>query len=146
DKLLVGVYSGLIVLKKVPSGSWIFENRITGFNEPVKRLIFDENHFLWVVHPQKGVHRLLLDSTLNHVKEIKAYGESDGITDLSKLHLFDWENQSALKSNGVYVRDPALDKFECIDTSRFGWNVKGSRIFGADSLWFMSNAGQLWAG
>lgn len=146
DKLLVGVYSGLIVLKKDRSGSWVFDRRITGFNEPVKKLLFDENQFLWVVHPQKGVHRLLLDSTWDHVKEIKAYGVADGIQDLSKLHLFHWENQIALKSNCVYVRNAQSDLFNCIDSSRFGWNVKGSRIFGADSLWFMSKNGQLWAG
>ncbi len=146
DKLLVGVYSGLIVLRKDKAGSWVFDKRITGFNEPVKKLLFDENQFLWVVHPQKGVHRLLLDSTWDHVIEIKAYGVSDGINDLTKLHLFQWENKIALKSNCVYIRDPKLDMFGCIDTSRFGWNVKDSRIFGADSLWFMSKNGQLWAG
>ncbi|MBK7429212.1 MAG: hypothetical protein IPI60_20390 [Saprospiraceae bacterium] len=146
NKLLVGVYSGLILLKKDNSGSWVFDRRITGFNEPVKRLLFDENHFLWVVHPQKGVHRLLLDTSLDHIKEIKSYGESDGVKDLYKLHLFHWENQIALKSNCLYIRDPKLDKFECINTGRYGWNVKGSRIFGADSLWFMSKNSQLWAG
>jgi ligand-binding sensor domain-containing protein/DNA-binding CsgD family transcriptional regulator len=79
DALLQSTYTGLIVFQKNESGRWQFARRVGGFSEPLKKIVFDEQGYLWGVHPSKGLFRLRLDGDLTRATETRTFTRADGL-------------------------------------------------------------------
>lgn len=77
--LLQSTYTGLIVFRKNAARGWQFSHRVSGFSEPLKKIVFDETGHLWGVHPNKGLFRLQLDSAMTQVLEFKSFSREDGL-------------------------------------------------------------------
>ena len=57
NTILQGTYTGLTILKKGEEG-WKFSNKLTGYNEPVKKFIIYRPDDIWVTGPNTGLTRL----------------------------------------------------------------------------------------
>lgn len=79
DLLLQSTYTGLVVFRKGPAGDWQFAHRVAGFNEPLKKIVFDAGGNLWGVHPNKGLFRLRLNGELTQVTEYQRFGKTEGL-------------------------------------------------------------------
>jgi ligand-binding sensor domain-containing protein/DNA-binding CsgD family transcriptional regulator len=79
DALIQCTYTGLIALKKGTDGIWTFSHRIEGFKEPLRKIAFDQQGYLWGTHPNRGVYRLKLSDDLKQVSEQKIYTPADGL-------------------------------------------------------------------
>ncbi|MCB0658115.1 MAG: hypothetical protein KDC57_18340 [Saprospiraceae bacterium] len=82
--LLQATYTGLVIYTWQPEG-WVFSHRITGFPDPVKRIVFDHQARLWGIGPNKGLYRFWIDEDWQQVTQIKTYSDSDGLH--SSFHL-----------------------------------------------------------
>ena len=111
--LLQGTYTGLIVFRKNAHGEWIFSNRINGFLEPVRKMIFDAHHHLWVANPNKGLHRLQLDEELKNIIQQDDLGLEDGLTTEFKLDLEKLNDTIFIQSpNNLFSFDEMLNKIQ----------------------------------
>ena len=79
NTLLQATYTGLILFEKQKNGSWAFAKRVGGFNEPLKKIVFDAAGNLWGAHPNKGLFRLQLNDDLSQVREFKTFTRADGL-------------------------------------------------------------------
>lgn len=77
--LLQSTYTGLVLYRKTPGGSWAQSDRVTGFDEPLREIAFDAAGNLWGVHPNKGLYRLRLSEDLKKVQAYKYYTRDDGL-------------------------------------------------------------------
>ncbi|MBK7938088.1 MAG: hypothetical protein IPJ82_13785 [Lewinellaceae bacterium] len=87
DLLLQSTYTGLVLFRKNAAGRWQFAHRIGGFNEPLKRIAFDEQQGIWGAHPNKGLFYLRLSNDLRQITEFKRYTREDGLPTEFRLDL-----------------------------------------------------------
>lgn len=99
DCLIQGTYTGLIVLKKSAAGHWQFSHRIAGFTDPVIKILFDNDHHLWVVNPYRGLYRMQLDTNFRQITDLYAFKKHDGLPSEFKLDIEKMDNQVVVKSN-----------------------------------------------
>lgn len=85
--LIQATYTGLVLLHKDPGGGWKFGGRIGGFAEPLKKIAFDSDGYLWATHPNRGLYRLRLDQAFTQVQEFKRFGKEDGLVSDYQLGL-----------------------------------------------------------
>jgi DNA-binding CsgD family transcriptional regulator len=75
-----GTYTGLVVFRSLKSGGLVPAMRIEGFTEPVEYMEFDEAGNLWVVHPYRGLHRIVLEkNSLLRIADIQKYTQGSSI-------------------------------------------------------------------
>jgi len=142
DVLIQGTYSGLIKYQKSEKG-WEMAGRIEGFSEPVKQLHFDKAGYLWVVHPQRGLSRLLLDSGWTTAIEIKSFGPADGLLDNHKVRILSVGDTFAIMSNCLYAYHASSNSFECMHSglaSEFSW------FHEVNQTSFGKKSGSIWIG
>ncbi len=77
--LLQATYTGLVRFEKQKGGSWVFAGRVSGFSEPLKKIVFDAAGNLWAAHPNKGLFRLRLSDDLSQVQTFKTFTRDDGL-------------------------------------------------------------------
>lgn len=77
ELLIQSTYTGLILLKKSPDHSWFLAQRITGFQEPLKKTVFDAEGNLWGVHPSRGLYRLRMSEDWSKVLDFKLLTRKD---------------------------------------------------------------------
>jgi DNA-binding CsgD family transcriptional regulator len=89
DLLISGTYTGIVVFRKDPSGSWTFRNKIKGYAEPTRHLEVDYLGYIWASHPHKGIYRLEIEESVDSVVNIQAFGtdaEEDTGFDIYKIN------------------------------------------------------------
>ena len=91
-----GNYSGISLYKK-ESGNWVSE-RIPEINFPVKQIVFEQRHILWIAHAYKGIYRLHLSEDYKSVEKIEAF-QDNTLLNLYDIRLFKIENDIAFFSN-----------------------------------------------
>ena len=79
DLLLQSTYTGLVVFRRTPGGDWQFSHRVSGFAQPLKKIVFDPKGNLWGAHPNKGLFRLRLNADLTQVEEQRFFTRADGL-------------------------------------------------------------------
>ncbi|HMO38193.1 MAG TPA: triple tyrosine motif-containing protein [Saprospiraceae bacterium] len=104
DLLLQGTYTGLVAFGKNAQGQWMLRNRIQGFAEPVKEMMFDAEGYLWVVNPNRGVYRIQLDEQCQNVVSIYAFQAGDGLLSAFKNDIEKIDNQIFIKSGGQFLQ------------------------------------------
>lgn len=100
DILLQGTYTGVTVLRKNEAGQWQFSHRIEGFIEPVKRMLFDAEGYVWVANPYKGLYRLKLSEDMRSWTEIRPSGIKDGLPSEFKADIFRFNGALVTRSAG----------------------------------------------
>ena len=90
DLLLQSTYTGLVLYRKNAGNLWAFSNRVEGFSEPLKKIIFDKKGNVWGVHPNRGLFRLKLSTDWQRVEEIQMFRKNESLPadyqlDLCKL-------------------------------------------------------------
>lgn len=139
--LLAGTYTGLAVYEKF-QGRWRFVRKIEGFEESSRFMEMDENNFIWVAHPYKGIYRITVDDQLIS-GEVKKYGKADGLSSDLLNHVFKIHDELIFCSEkGVYRYDPGTDRFKPYEAynSIFGLNKGIRRLFEAPSgdIWYVT--------
>jgi len=77
--LLQSTYTGLVVFDQNPSGRWQMGWRVQGFDQSLKKIVWDSSGYLWGSHAQKGLYRLRLSDDLRQVTEWRVFGRADGL-------------------------------------------------------------------
>lgn len=109
--LLQGTYTGLVIYSM--NNGVLVSNKVSNFNEPVKKFIIDKNQNIWVVGPFTGLFKLTPDPSLKKIIKTKKYSISEGIVtdnglDLNMIH----QNISVVADGKHYQYNQNLDKFE----------------------------------
>ena len=108
--LLQGTYTGLVLLSL--NHKTILSQKLSNFNEPVKKFLIDKNLNIWVVGPFTGLYKLTPDSSFTKILKIKKYGIAEGITMDNGLDLNMLSSQIVVSIDGKYYQyDEANDKF-----------------------------------
>ncbi|HAD14250.1 MAG TPA: hypothetical protein DCF33_17630, partial [Saprospirales bacterium] len=145
--LIQATYTGLVLLHKDPGGGWRFGGRIGGFAEPLKKIAFDADGYLWATHPNRGLYRLRLDQAFSQVQEFKKFGKEDGLVSdyqlglskrMDELIINTLPNAVRLKNvGGKTVLEPLLGKkwlpgfgneAFVLDSSGLWWSRADQRI------------------
>lgn len=79
DLLLQSTYTGLVVFNQNPAGRWQMGWRVQGFDQSLKKIVWDSSGYLWGTHAQKGLYRLRLSDDLRQVTEWRVFGRTDGL-------------------------------------------------------------------
>ncbi|MBK8504839.1 MAG: hypothetical protein IPL46_23080 [Saprospiraceae bacterium] len=92
DELVQGTYTGLVTFKKSAS-QWHFKSTISGFSGVVKQLAFDQEKWLWVVNPYRGLHRLKIDFDRDSVIDIQSFDQLQGLPTDYNISLMHFEGR-----------------------------------------------------
>ncbi len=103
DVLLQGTYTGLTIFRKDKQGRWGLAHRIAGFNEPIKKMVFDEAGYVWVVNPNRGLYRLQLDAALENIQSLYAFSQADGLSSEYKIDLKQVNDRILIKSGATFL-------------------------------------------
>lgn len=147
-----GNYTGLALFKKDAQGQLNVDKKITGFTEPVKNLIIEDDTHIWVVNPYKGFYRLTLSTDLHtcqKVEEIMVEGQKSStlkasLTKIGENILIHTQSKAyQFLPNGMLQ---ALSTFQQTDLSRektllFGGQQPNEyfEIFKEKVNWYQSN-------
>ena len=104
DVLLQSTYTGLVVFRRNAAGRWQFAQKAGGFNEPLKKIAFDEKGALWGVHPNKGLFRLRLSNDLQQVTEFKSFTREDGLPTEFRLDLASLDGHLVINTGPIPFR------------------------------------------
>ncbi|MGF1636269.1 MAG: triple tyrosine motif-containing protein [Cyclobacteriaceae bacterium] len=108
--LVQGTYTNLVVYKYDPGKKWTFSHRISGFSEPVKYVLFDNQGNLWASHAYKGVYKISIDDELQAVTSIKYYGRNEGFPNEFNVHMYLLRDQLVFSTGELfYTYDPLMD-------------------------------------
>jgi DNA-binding CsgD family transcriptional regulator len=100
DALIQGTYTGLIVFRK-KGNAWEVSHRITGFNEPLRKIAFDAQGYLWGAHPNRGLFRLRLSNDLKQILEQKSFSTADGLPSEFKVDLVSLDTALIVNPEGA---------------------------------------------
>ena len=103
DMLLQSTYTGLVVYRHDPGKGWHWSHKVEGAGMPLKKIAFDANGYLWGVHPNKGLFRLLLNDSLTRPVEQRTFTTADGLPGEYRLDLTEMSSEVFLNSRkGVF--------------------------------------------
>ena len=141
SSLVIGGTSIGIDILKYDNGNFISEGYLAGFNEFSQFISIDNNNFIWVAHPYRGVFKIDI-SDIHHPKS-KIYNDKNGLPSAFSNHLFKIKNRVVVTTEkGIYEYNSSTDKFEL---SQYFGNIFGKkniRHLKADSsgnIWFIEN-------
>lgn len=105
DLLIVGGYNGLYLLKKI-NNSWVYQNKIKGFEESSRVIETDKNGDFWIAHGYKGIFKLQFNKTFDGVAKVEFYNDKNGFPSSLFLNTFKIDNQILFgTTKGVYRQD-----------------------------------------
>jgi ligand-binding sensor domain-containing protein/DNA-binding CsgD family transcriptional regulator len=149
DLLLVGGYTGLYLLKKV-KGSWIFQNKIKGFEESSRVIETDKNGDIWVAHGYKGIYKLKFNKTFDSVLNVQFYNQKNGFPSSLFLNTFKIHDDILFgTTKGVYrqnkahskmIPDPVFKKYLGLES-----HIRLLKADNQDNIWYISgeNTGRI---
>ncbi|CAM4204177.1 triple tyrosine motif-containing protein [Zobellia nedashkovskayae] len=116
DKLLLGHYSGLAIMKK-DGNVWSFAHKIEGFEISSRFFEILDTHEVWVNHETKGIYRLELNNDLlsfNSVTLIPDIEKSKGSGIIKMGHDLLYTNQKGIfklePSSKSFIKDSTLSR------------------------------------
>ncbi|MHC0442427.1 triple tyrosine motif-containing protein [Flavobacterium sp. 3-210] len=105
DLLLVGGYNGMYLLKK-KNNSWVYQNKIKGFEESSRVIETDKNGNFWIAHGYKGIYKIQFNKTFDAVSKVEFYNDKNGFPSSLFLNTFKIDNQILFgTTKGVYKQD-----------------------------------------
>ncbi|MFO8000358.1 MAG: triple tyrosine motif-containing protein [Marinilabilia sp.] len=145
DLLMVGTYTGLVLLEKNEAGTWEFKKEIPGFSQSSRYIEWDQEGALWVAHGLKGLYRILFNEDYTQIKEVQNNNDFEGLDDFLDFSLSKIDDRIVFSSShGVYtleeetrfVRDELWHFFE--EEGEFPTQLKEDRF---DNIWFFLDDG-----
>ncbi|MEN2398899.1 triple tyrosine motif-containing protein [Flavobacterium sp. MC2016-06] len=149
DVLLVGGYSGLYLLKK-SNNSWVFQQKIKGFDESSRVISVDKDENIWIAHGYKGIFKIRLNETFDTVASMQFYNQKDGFPSSLFLNTFKIKEQILFGSTkGVYkqnpiskrmIPDPVFEKYLGMDS-----HIRLLKSDNKNNIWYVSgeNTGKI---
>ncbi|MCB0840509.1 MAG: hypothetical protein KDD99_27775, partial [Bacteroidetes bacterium] len=117
DYLIQGTYTGLVILGKNNRGEWEFSHRIPELRDPICKIVFDTDEYIWALNPYKGLYRLKMDDSLAHIQDLKVIKAEDGLPSEFNLDLVKIDNKVIIRSGKQFFTfDNASDKLVEIDS------------------------------
>lgn len=105
DLLIVGGYNGMYLLKKI-NNSWVYQNKIKGFEESSRVIETDKNGDFWIAHGYKGIFKIQFNKTFDAVSKVEFYNQKNGFPSSLFLNTFKIDNQILFgTTKGVYKQD-----------------------------------------
>lgn len=105
DLLIVGGYNGMYLLKKI-NNSWVYQNKIKGFEESSRVIETDKNGNFWIAHGYKGIFKIQFNKIFDAVSKVEFYNDKNGFPSSLFLNTFKIENQILFgTTKGVYKQD-----------------------------------------
>lgn len=112
NKILVGTYSGLIMLEKNGS-TWQFDKSIKGFNESSRLMEVDTDGSIWMSHGFKGVFHIVLNEKLDSVKQVDFYNSQKGFSSDIGINVTNLKGEIYFSAvDGIYKYNRTSDSFE----------------------------------
>ncbi|HEY6902170.1 MAG TPA: triple tyrosine motif-containing protein [Puia sp.] len=116
-----------------------FEDRgnITGFSESARFVAVDDNRFIWVSHPYRGVYKLPVSTAAD--AGFKLYTDNNGLPSSLNNHVYKVRNRIVIATEkGIYEYDSAADR--CVPSPVF------KDIFGTQSVRYLKedHSGNIW--
>ncbi len=110
QRLLQGNYTGLCVFLK-DGKSLKYGHKIEGYNQPVKKFIFEITH-LWVCNQNSGIKRIKLNPEYTKAIEVKSYDKNRGLNQKNNLDLVRFRNRIMVyDGENHYYYDGKTDRF-----------------------------------
>lgn len=110
--LICGTYSGLTLFKK-QNGSWVYVDKIPGFNESFRVFEEDNDGNLWMSHGFKGIYKVEIGNTLDTIPSFRFFTQKDGLPSNYNLNVFKIRGKIVVTSNiGFFEYNREKDKFE----------------------------------
>lgn len=104
DSMMVGTYSGILILKRGEDSGWEFEKQLEGYNESSRFMEWDKNNDLWVAHGLEGLIKLSFNDSYSKVEQIQKNKDFSGLTDYSGFSLCKIDDRLVFPSSrGIYT-------------------------------------------
>ncbi|MGM0376716.1 MAG: triple tyrosine motif-containing protein [Bacteroidota bacterium] len=145
DKLMVGTYTGLVLLERDDRGKWQFDRKVEGFGESSRDMEWDEEGRLWVSHGFKGLYRLSFNDDYTRVTDVQMNDDFEGLDDFLGFSISKIDDRILFASSqGIYsieegsrfVQDELWDFFT--GDEGFPTRMKQDRF---DNIWFFVDDG-----
>ncbi|MDQ2178683.1 triple tyrosine motif-containing protein [Marinifilum sp. D714] len=145
NQMIGGTYSGLILFERDSErGKWKFKQKIGGFHESSREIIWNDDNSIWMSHGYKGLYRIILNNALDSCVNFKLYGKEDGLpSDLSiGIHKIR-DKEVFTTSKGFYEYVPEINKFESYQSlnNLFGKEKEVTKLFEQSNgdIWYFQD-------
>ncbi|MDX2245925.1 MAG: triple tyrosine motif-containing protein [Bacteroidia bacterium] len=139
DKLIQCTYTGLVIFAKDQQNTWRFSHRLPELRDPIQKILFDKEGFLWALNPYKGLSRLKIDAQQSHIQTLRSFTKKDGLPSEFDLDITQFGDQIVIRSdNQFFTFDYATQGLLPID-SIMGQPLEPgqySLINGVNDEWF----------
>lgn len=68
-----GTYTGLAVFRKTPDAGWQYSHKVSGIQEPLKKIEIDKTGAVWAINAYKGLYHIRLDSGLRQAVQVEDF-------------------------------------------------------------------------
>ena len=124
DLLVQSTYTGLVLFKRRKEGGWGFNGRVSGFQEPLKRIAFDPQGYLWGSHPSRGLLRLRLSADFSTVLGVQTFSEADGLPTDYQLDLTQMDDDVFVNVAPVALRVQTKGDSAYFEAFEAKWQVR----------------------
>ena len=111
--LIAGGYKGLDLYERT-NGRWNFVQTIENMPEESCRFVeMDSLGYIWISHPYRGIYRIMLTNNNQSVRDIKLYGEKEGLPSSNRNHVFKIADQLVFAGEkGIFRFDYVSESFK----------------------------------
>lgn len=110
--ILGSSYQGLYILKKEGT-QWKFSHYIKGFDQSTGMIEEDNDGHIWLSHWINGIYRLELNETIDSVKNVKLYDNTNGFATKQNNTLKRMGDEMIFSSeNGFLIYDKATESIQ----------------------------------
>jgi ligand-binding sensor domain-containing protein len=104
NAILVGAYTGILLLTRDENGQWQFEKQLEGYSESSLFMEWDQNNDLWIAHGLNGVFKLSFNDSYTRIESIKRNQDLKGLEDFSGFSLSKIDDRLVFPSQrGIYT-------------------------------------------
>lgn len=134
--LLQGTYTGLVYYDKSPAGHWQFLRKIQGINEPVEKVVKEDDYHFWILHPYRGIKRIKIDATFSRVTEVQGFTKKEGLATEFNLDLFKVDQEVILRSGNAYWKWTGHELEPCNEIYEVPITPNSLIVEGVGADWF----------
>lgn len=142
-KLLSGHYNGLLLLEKGTGWQKTIDFE-QDWRESCRVIVQDENDFIWVAHPYRGLHKIRFNADYSKLEHIERYGAAHGFPSDLQIYAFKiGEEIIFCAKEGIYQYNEAKNTFEPNQkwNDIFGPRLRVKRLIEAKNgdIWYVTD-------
>ncbi|MEM9023026.1 MAG: triple tyrosine motif-containing protein, partial [Bacteroidota bacterium] len=139
--LVEGTYTGLNVYRSGPDQQWAFWAKPEGLEESCRLMAQDDQGFLWIAHPYRGVYRVKLQADGKAFESVRLYTAEDGFPSDLNTHVFNINGELVFTGEtGVFTYNRQADRFEPHEqfADLFGMDIRLRQLVrdGQGNIWY----------